>query len=194
MKGWVPQEKAKPVVDRLVFKLGSEAEITNQLNLKRDYFNSVNGEGFPSKIYTKMVNLLAEIESEVRMSGAGDAEVVRPEPLGSIVREWITNYANDRPLYTGQSGYTQVAWNFIGPLQALSYRTKSSYDGTVVNVRKINGIARNEFKFISLILADRLMVAMDQHDRIATGEIEVIPNPNWSMERWLAYMSERGCR
>ena len=64
---------------------------------------------------------------------------------------------------------------------------------TGLNPRRIYGIIRNEYKTVGLTTAEKLLMAIDKEDYIASGHVRVIPNPNWSFERWVNYMRERGC-
>jgi hypothetical protein len=41
-------------------------------------------------------------------------------------------------------------------------------------------------------MADKILTAMSLADMLG-NEIHVIPNPNWSQERWQAWAAERGC-
>lgn len=61
-----------------------------------------------------------------------------------------------------------------------------------VTQRRIVAIVRVEAKHTGLQMADALLSAMERSELLGL-EIDVIPNPQWSQERWVRYMQERGC-
>jgi hypothetical protein len=116
----------------------------------------------------------------------GEPEVVLGEQLAPVLQEWCVRWFRDRP----QGGYSAKAWgtgvDFVGPVQWLAQETG-------MNVRRISGICNGEFSQVPLTQADKLLAAIGRVDLMATGEIQVVPSVRWSMEKWVAYMQERGC-
>lgn len=120
----------------------------------------------------------------------GEAEVVPAFQIAAILQRWLDLWRLERPL--GQHAATHFSSkekrgaDFIGALEYLANESG-------LHTRKIAGIVREEVNFISLTDADKLLHALSMEHLLSTGEIQVVPNPNWSPERWREYMQERGC-
>jgi hypothetical protein len=74
----------------------------------------------------------------------------------------------------------------MGPWEWMEYET--GIGGDVV--RKIASCDR---EYVSLTLAEKILMAIDKEYMLVNDEIPVIPNPRWSQEKWVKYMEERGC-
>jgi hypothetical protein len=125
---------------------------------------------------------------KMALNNSGEAEVVRAEPLGEIIRRWCANWLAERPRWTSSSkADTKASYGaeFMGPIDWLAEKTE-------IHFRRVYGIASSEFKHVPLTQADKILTAMGYMDMLGK-EIPVIPNPNWSMERWMEYMESRGC-
>jgi len=74
----------------------------------------------------------------------------------------------------------------LGPYQYLEHKT-----GLVQ--RAFWRITSGEAEYTNLSIADKLLQAMNLTHLFHNGIINVIPNPRWSQEKYIAYMEERGC-
>lgn len=104
-----------------------------------------------------------------RYNGAGEAEVVPGYELSEILREWVV-----KRLAINQSTHEWLA------------------EQTGIHVRRISGLINGEYTCVPLSQADAVLQAIERADYLET-RLHVIPNPNWSPERWMQYMQERGC-
>lgn len=188
--GMISWDEAWPVINRLIEHFGSKAEVVRQLGRHQSWLYEIRK--YPSirrAHFLEARDLLRKVEALQRHHGQGQAEVVRAEPLGTVLRGWVQDWLAERPLNqqpTGQNPFDDKQYDFMGPIQLLHEKTE-------INPRRITGIINGEFEFIGVSQADALLTAAGMWDLITLGEIEVIPNPNWSMEKWQSYMSERGC-
>jgi hypothetical protein len=108
--------------------------------------------------------------------------------LGPVVQAWIDRFRAERPMNHGALGTDP--WRshdglFIG---AVAYIEEQSG----VSTREVWKIVHQEYRTVSLPLADRVLVAIGLEHMIDTGEITVVPNPMWTNERYREYMRERG--
>lgn len=112
------------------------------------------------------------------------AYVVRGIDFAIVLREWKEKY----DLIYGISDETDYGRDIItGAVKWLS-------DETGVNVRRINGLMRAEFEYVSALQVDQLLRAMDRPYLLTPGGVlDEIPNPKWSKEDWQRYMEKRGC-
>lgn len=124
-----------------------------------------------------------------RFHGKGDAEVVATVQISPIILRWLEEWRAERPnVYSDSRNFSAKSKDrnpFYGALNWLAEQTG-------LDQRRISKIAKGEVDFISLETADRLLTAMGMPHKL-TSEIQVVPNPNWSPERWAEYMRERGC-
>lgn len=124
---------------------------------------------------------LTELEREqdelATQNGTGDASVVLGVQLAKIMQEWKKNWLLDRDYELE---------GVMGPIEWLR-------DVTGINPRRINGIIRGEFHTVSVGQAEILMLAIDKHYLLSNGTLHIIPNPTWSLEKWVSYMSDQGC-
>jgi hypothetical protein len=107
-----------------------------------------------------------------------DPEVVSTEELAQVLRrasdEWEA-YHIDTFDHRVQYGFTSV----VGELAGLDPRI-------------VRRILLRDTKFTSLHIADKILNVLELTYLIGT-EIHVVPNPQWSQERWNAWMALRGC-
>jgi hypothetical protein len=118
-----------------------------------------------------------------------DPEVVRTVELAPVIRAWVVKYLREQTGTTGKVAYGVAAENDItGPWEILSSRTG-------INVRRLSLIVNEDesVPYISLTQAEKLLIEIEQQHLLATGEVRVIPNPRWSVLRWVKFMAERGC-
>lgn len=139
------------------------------------------------------------------MRGIRAAEIVEAEPLGSILRKFLDDWEIQYPK-SASAGQQTASRNasrkangflldetrdsssapyFMGGIQYLAEKSG-------VNERLIRGIKNNEYDLIPWKDADPLIQAMNLTHYIDLI-IQVKPNPYWSMEKYQAYMAERGC-
>lgn len=117
----------------------------------------------------------------------GQAEVVLGEQLAKIVQEWRDEWLAVRNPWTEYSGNpSKNGAKVMGPLDWLKEKTG-------LNIRRINGIVAGEFRTVSLSQADAILTAIERISALTDGTLHIIPNPNWSLEKWTEYMRERGC-
>jgi hypothetical protein len=134
-----------------------------------------------ARIHHERIERLRHRELHPNYNGKGEPEVVPCYQLAKILNEWIEKYVADRPLRMAEDGGA-FGETFMGPIAWL-------VDKTGLNERSIHRIIKEEIKVVSLTQADLLLTAIDRH----LSEVQVVPNPNWSLERWIDYMKERGC-
>lgn len=127
-------------------------------------------------------------------NGVGEAEVVQASYIKDEIHDFTLKHLKNHP--TAVHGYehlesVKTSWGtdgFVGPYQALA-------ELTGVHVRRISAIAKGQadIPHISLTQAEKILREIGTEYKLANGEIPVVPNPNWSMEKWMTYMEERGC-
>jgi hypothetical protein len=123
-------------------------------------------------------------ELKPQYNGRGPAEVVPGFQLSTVLREWIVRYLDGRGISESKLVGDEVA--MFGPIQYLSHWTG-------ISVRRVSGICNGEFPNVPYQQAEILLMVIDRDYLLANGEIQVVPNPNWSLEKWMDYMRERGC-
>jgi hypothetical protein len=120
------------------------------------------------------------------MTRRGEPEVVPGYQLAPVLQHWCAQWLRERPVGAFNAHSWGTGNDFVGPVQWLAQETG-------LNTRRVSGICNGEFPQVPLSQADRLLAAIGRIDLLATGEIQVVPNLNWTMEKWVAYMQERGC-
>ena len=188
--GLVSAAEVNLVLGRLVALLGSKAEIGRRLK-KPPSVLSRNRKHMTVRLFSELQGLLAELERangmRGRTKGVSHAEIVDPEPLGQLVRDFIKKWRKERPISHIEDGTSAWGANeFVGALDYL-------YANSGIDQRKIRGIVNNEYSEIGDSIADALLQAMNLTHLMHDGTIQSRPNPRWSMEAYLAYMRERGC-
>lgn len=122
-------------------------------------------------------------------NGSGEAEVVHGQQLSVVLKKWIVEWLSDRPLNEARAGQAfskreNRAATAMGPIQFLAEKTE-------IHIRRVSAICNGEMDFVPWSQADKLLQACNLTHLTRNNEIQVISNPNWSMERWIAYMQER---
>lgn len=122
----------------------------------------------------------------------GPAEVVDARQVGALIREFSVRWLAERPTMNTSGGNPypsdeEKPTYFMGPIDYIAYWSK-------VNPRVISGVVNDNYNVqnLSLAHADAILTAIGQYDQLGKT-IEVRPNPNWSLEKYVAYMAERGC-
>lgn len=108
--------------------------------------------------------------------GMGSPEVVPGYQLANAMRAWRHQHDLEHP-----QGYG----SFIGPIQLLA-------EHTGIHPRRIHAFLDCEFEVVPSEQAELVLLAMGQEHLYGT-EVQVVASPHWSLERWVAYMAERGC-
>ena len=133
-----------------------------------------------------------EAVSYAKYHGGGEALVVRGDELAQVLQAWTVKFLAGRSKNGANriglvsfGDHDEDAEYMFGPVQYLAH-----YSG--IHIRRVSGICNNEFHYVPLSQADKLLQAIERPDYL-DKEIQVIPNPNWSPERWHDYMAERGC-
>lgn len=108
-------------------------------------------------------------------NGMNDPMVVRTDDLKQAIEMWAKgrNFADD------------VIEHFEQKMSIGEYLANESG----VPKRRIWGILNNESKTTSFYMADKIIACIERPDLMP----QVIPNPRWSQERWIAYMQSHGC-
>ena len=132
---------------------------------------------------------LTALERKVKNS-AGEAEVVLGFQLAEVLQKWKTNWLKERnpQLEMALSSYREGSRpaRVMGPVEYLA-------EHTGLNPRRIFGLIKGDYRTVNFSQAELILKVIDKEDYLASGIIRVIPNPNWNLERWVAYMQERGC-
>lgn len=132
-------------------------------------------------------DLRAEVEeAEKRYNGSGEAEVVMAKQIAEILEEWAERWMRERNHEIERDGWSDQSMTVMGPWDWLK-------EMTGLHIRRIYGIRQGEFKYVSLTQAELLLQVIDREYLLSNGTVRVIPNPNWTPEKWLDYMKERGC-
>ena len=132
------------------------------------------------------------IEPQPRLYGVGEAEIVPGYQLSEILRRWVVEWLADRPRNHTPMGVgvheIEEGDVFMGPVDWLAEKTE-------INVRRVQGFVNGDYATVGLSQADAVLTAIGHNvDYLNnTGEIMILPNPNWSQEKWIAYMEDRGC-
>jgi hypothetical protein len=138
-------------------------------------------------LYRDMKVLLDEIDEYGR--GTTNPEVVLGKKLAVVLQDYCVRWFRERP--SGNFGVDEERRNnggstFIGPVQYLAQETG-------ISIRRVSGMCNGEYEYVDAYRADRVLTAIGLSHMLSNGEIPVVPNPTWSMERYLAYMEKRGC-
>jgi hypothetical protein len=126
----------------------------------------------PRQVQTKFRNL-------------GEPEIVLVSELAPVVNAWINRWTKDRPMMMSLGNAATESATFYGPMKYIS-------ENSGVNPRRIYMVCKMEMDRIGLSQAEKILQAIDREYMLATGEIQVLPNPNWKMAKWVEYMRERG--
>ena len=105
-----------------------------------------------------------------------------------MLQEWKRLYLLERDVDYSQGMQFTSDKNrtVIGPTQWLAQETG-------IRERRIWGMMVAESRTVQLSRADRVLLAIGKQQYLTDGTLHVVPNPNWSFEKWITYMEERGC-
>jgi hypothetical protein len=105
--------------------------------------------------------------------------VIVATQLAVEVRAWTVRYLDGRDPRSTEG-------DVMGPVQYL--RLHSGWDE-----RQIARLTADELRTVNLSAAESMLSAIDREYMLSNGEIHVIPNPNWSFEKWVDHMKGAGC-
>lgn len=185
--GLVPITDVWPYVIRLRAQLGSNRAICKRLGIPETTFSTWKSKRYKNirgNLVAQIKQLAAEVDEE--LSGfrrVGEPEIVEAEPLGSVLRKFCVDWLKERPIFHTEYG---SGAEFYGPVQWLAEMAHTS-------PRRISGLCNGEYPRVALSMADVILSAIDKSYMLSNGEIPVVANPQWSLESYMAYMSERGC-
>jgi hypothetical protein len=108
---------------------------------------------------------------------------VRAEVIRKIVEDWINSQVG--PHRWGVA-FDDTTLPYI--MSALDYLSREAG----YSKRHIHRLLHQQ-EWISLFQADKLLTAIELHHLLANGEIDVVPNPAWTLEEWATHMRKRGC-
>jgi murein L,D-transpeptidase YafK len=136
-----------------------------------------------SSFVNKLIALDNELQKEIQKSWQYTMEplVVAAEPLGRILREFCKEWVNQYP--KGRFNFNSY---YYGPQDFIAEKTG-------FEIRQIGRICNSEKQFVALSQADAILTVIGNSDFTTNGVIQVIVNPTWSLEAYMAYMKERGC-
>lgn len=132
-----------------------------------------------------LARLREEVEqAEKQYNATGEPEVVFGKQLAEILTVWKEDWLKKRDWDEQHFGNPEN--RVMGPLDWLK-------EMTGINARRIYGLMQAEFPYVSLTQADLVLTVIGKSELLSNKTVHVVPNPNWSPEKWLAYMQERGC-
>lgn len=182
-----------PVMTRLIEIVGSQAEVARKIGrfpstLSRAKTNNQMG----ADLFRDMQNLLRDVEVEQKGNHVnwkrGEAEVVDAHEFSVILKKFAEDWLRERPKNSWSGTETleeDEKEGFYGPVDWLAEKAE-------LNVRRVQAFLNEEIENVPLSQADALMQAMNL-THLWGITIHVKPNPQWSMESYMAYMKERGC-
>lgn len=134
----------------------------------------------------------ARVEQRKRMvaryNGTGEPQVVPGYQLAAVLQEWRKRYVKERPpnYRTGQIAEAGKIDDFVSPVQFLIQETG-------LPDRRIRGYINGEYPVVGHTRAELLLMAIDREYMLVNGEIQTVPNPHWSLEKYLEWRREQGC-
>lgn len=130
-----------------------------------------------------LARLREEVEAaEQSYNGRGEAQVVLGEQLAKVLQEWRKRFEAMNARQGAGEGHHLI----MGPLDWLK-------EMTGIHIRRIHGLVNGEYETVNLTQTELVLMAIDREYLLTDGTLHVIPNPNWSLEKWATYMKERGC-
>ena len=111
-----------------------------------------------------------------------DPLVVETPKLAAVIQDWIQRFGYQ---HEDKSNYTPDDVEPITPMQWLA-------EAVELDPRVIRRILSGETETTTLELAERVLQAIERPDVLSplTGTIRIIKNPRWSLQRFIAYMTE----
>lgn len=98
-----------------------------------------------------------------------DPFIVVTAQLSPVLDRVVAEFESDRPADNSHMFYGPVAW--------ISKETG-------INPRRILGIRKKQFFYVSLKQADRILTPLHMNYMLTNGEITPVRNPAWSQKRW----------
>jgi hypothetical protein len=128
--------------------------------------------------------------------GPKDGLVVLSKEIVPLVQRWIEIHRADHPI----SNYSENAARDNSASSIMVGDYVSSYGAERVIAQEM-GLAENGFevknllrqKYIGYARADRILSAIGETHALYDGRVHVIPNPNWSQEKWISWKEDQGC-
>jgi hypothetical protein len=115
------------------------------------------------------------------------AEVVMAAQVAPLIEEFMEEWKKERPWGgKGDYGRHEETVYFYGPMEYIA-------DQTGLSSRRISEYKSGRINAMPLEIAEAILMAIDKEYLLSRGDIQVVPNPNWSQERYIEYMRERGC-
>ena len=148
---------------RARYKRGCKCELCRAAEAR--YFRSYRKNGSKAD---QAKEAKTKINKSKGNSNGWDLEVVSTNDLMKIIDRWV------------------LGSDLSDPVGVLALRIK-------MDKRQLERMIARKWKNTSLILADRLLVAIGRSEALSNGELQIIPNPRMSMEAWIEKMQERGC-
>ena len=136
-----------------------------------------------------------------RGSGLRDAEGVMTADLQKELKRWRKEFEANHPRNEGRSGRvgnTYASWGNYKEIRQFTEPTVQMgavdwlHEKSGVPTRQISRILAGESKWTNLKMADALLTAIGSYHKLAY-EIRVVPNPQWTNEKYVEYLRERGC-
>ncbi len=185
--GLVPITDVWPYIMRLRAQLGSNRAICHRLGVPETTISSWKSrkqKNIRGNLFSAIKKLAADVDTELDgFRRVGEAEIVEAEPLGSVLRKFCADWLKERPNFHVAYGSGS---EFYSPVQWLA-------DMAHTSPRRISGLCNGEYPRVALSQADEILSLIDKSFMLSNGEIPVVANPQWSLESYVAYMSERGC-
>jgi hypothetical protein len=128
--------------------------------------------------------------------GPRDGLVVLAKEIVPLVQRYIEIHRADHPIFN--SSENSARENRMSSVLPSEY--VSSYSAERVIAQEM-GLSENGFevknllrqKYIGYARADRILSAIGETHALYDGRVHVIPNPNWSQEKWISWKEDQGC-
>lgn len=177
--GWVSRDEWMPVVTRLVTIAGSKAELCRMTGKHIGFF-SRGRDRMSRRVLRELEQLLAELEkTEVNLQGRSEPDIYDPEPFASILKKFIDDWNEERPMDSSSS-------DFQGVIEWL-------HEKTGIHPRRILAFRKCEIERVPATQVDALIQAMNLTHFLYDGTLVSKPNPLWSMESYREHMRRSGC-
>jgi len=128
-----------------------------------------------------------ELRQKHKANSQGEPEVVPGALLAQVLQNWCKRWLREWGINPGTARSMIQQSGAVGPVQYLSQESG-------IHIRRVSGLCNGEFDFVGLSQAEQILMAIDQENLLRTGEIPVVPSPNWPFDKWVSYMEQqRGC-
>jgi len=127
---------------------------------------------------------------------ANDGLVVRVDEIVPLIERYIEIHRAEHPI----SNYSETVGRENSASSIMVSEYVSSYRAEAVISHEM-GLTENGFdlghmrkqKYIGYNRADRILSAIGETHALYDGRVHVIPNPNWSQEKWISWKEDQGC-